>query len=160
MILLYSTDFLGITWMINYAMIGMLLKAPGWCMAYAILSKGSSQIFFFSELVSIIVTTALNIVLYRFYGIDGLGVSFILTYLFYMFLDVFVCVWSFNYSFDWTIIRSVIPLIVLPLICLVITCTLSDALRYTLGVIVVCISLYYSYKRISSVIDIKRYIRR
>lgn len=159
-ILLYSTDFLGITWMINYAMIGMLLKAPGWCMAYAILSKGSSQIYFFSELVSIIVTTALNIVLYKYYGIDGLGVSFILTYLFYMFLELFVCVWSFNYSFDWTIIKSIILLIVLPLICLVITSTLSDTLRYTLGVIVVCISLYYSYKRISSVIDIKRYIRR
>ena len=75
-VILYSSEFLGVTWMVNIAMIGMILKAPGWCMAYAILSKGDSKAYFYSELSSIMLTMFLNVVLYLYWGLNGIGVSF------------------------------------------------------------------------------------
>ena len=51
-ILLYSTRFLPVDSMIHWAALGIFFKAASWPIAYLIIAKGDSKLFFYSELAA------------------------------------------------------------------------------------------------------------
>ena len=50
-------------------------------------------------IISGIVSLALNLIFYYFYGLNGLGISFILTNMFGMLFTYFVIKWKYNFTF-------------------------------------------------------------
>src|SRR5690606_9135632 len=51
-ILLYSSEFLPINDMIQWAALGMYFKAVSWSIAFLFLAKENSKLFFWSELIA------------------------------------------------------------------------------------------------------------
>ncbi len=81
--LLYSKEFSAILTYVSWLLVGMILRATSWCMAFVILAKGDGKTYVITEAVSVAVGLALNIVAYHYYGLNGLGVSFVIWYLIY-----------------------------------------------------------------------------
>lgn len=81
--LLYSAEFMPIVSMVSWGMVGTLLRALSWCMAFVILARGDGRLFLLTESLSAIASLALNIVCYRLWGITGLGVAYLAWYLVY-----------------------------------------------------------------------------
>lgn len=94
----YSTQFLAINTMLSLAAIGILFKTVSWCMAYFILSKGSSKLFFWNELISNLYSSILNIIGYYYFGLSGLGYAFLIAYLIYMVQIYMVVKLKFEYK--------------------------------------------------------------
>lgn len=81
--ILYSSDFRGIVSFVSWCMVGLVLKGVSWCMAFVILAKGASRVFLVTESVSAVVCLALNITFYHFWGLNGIGLSYVVWYALY-----------------------------------------------------------------------------
>jgi len=81
--LLYSSEFEVIINYISWGVVGTVLRAMSWCMAFVMLAKGDGKIFLLTETLSAVVGLSLNILCYRAWGVDGLGYSYLAWYAIY-----------------------------------------------------------------------------
>jgi O-antigen/teichoic acid export membrane protein len=89
--LFYTAQFMPITGMIKWNMLGMLFKAGSWALAFTIVAKGDNRLFFITETIGNAVTLLFNLVGYSLWGLDGIGISFAASYFVY-FVLIFVLV--------------------------------------------------------------------
>jgi len=87
--LFYSNSFIEASKMVSWAILGIYFKVMSWSISYVFVAKGASKIFFWSELVASIYTFTFNILGYYFYGLTGLGISFLLSYAVY-FVHIYI----------------------------------------------------------------------
>lgn len=131
--LLYSKAFLQVKLMINISLIGMLFKAPSWCLGYVYLGKGDSKTFFWNELVTIFYTLFLNIIFYKTWGLTGMGISFLLSFLLYWFQNLIVCHIRYGYIFNVTFLKTLIPQLLLVCLCFLCASCNNLIIRYLIG---------------------------
>ena len=81
--LLYTPEFNVILTFISWGMIGTVLRTLSWCLAFTILAKGDGKTYLWTEVASAVINLALNIVFYRWWGLTGLGIAFLVSYLLY-----------------------------------------------------------------------------
>ena len=81
--ILYTPDFNVILTFVSWGMIGTVLRTVSWCLAFTILAKGDGKTYLWTEAASAIINLALNIVFYRWWGLTGLGIAFLVSYLLY-----------------------------------------------------------------------------
>lgn len=81
--ILYSSEFEIIIPFISWGIVGTILRAVSWCMAFTMLARGDGRVFLITESVSAVLCVTLNIGFYHLWGLSGLGVSYIVWYLFY-----------------------------------------------------------------------------
>ncbi len=101
--MLYSTKFIAVNGMIDYAAIGIYFKAASWAIAYVFLAKAASVLFFWSELVGNVYALTFNLAGYYLYGLDGIGMAFLLGYTVYLFQVFFIAKIMYNFSFTGTL---------------------------------------------------------
>lgn len=158
-ILLYSAKFTPVNNLIQWAALGMYFKAAGWSIAFIILAKGASRLFFWNELAVNIYMLGLNLLGYYLYGLNGLGISFFISYGLY-FLQVFLLVkHKYEFSFSPKFYKIFGIQLALGLLCFVITMFISTPLAYVLGTPFILISVLYSFKELDKRIDLKVIIK-
>ena len=81
--ILYTPEFNIILTFISWGMVGTVLRTLSWCLAFTILAKGDGKTYLWTEVASAVINLALNIVFYRMWGLTGLGVAFLVSYLLY-----------------------------------------------------------------------------
>jgi O-antigen/teichoic acid export membrane protein len=89
--LLLSDDFQSIVLFVRLIALGLLFKGASYALGYVSFAKGDKRTFFLLEgLGSNILTLTLNLLGYYYGGLNGLGVSFFVVYLFYFVVIVIV----------------------------------------------------------------------
>ena len=81
--LLYTPEFNVILTLVSWGMIGTVLRTLSWCLAFTILAKGDGKTYLWTEVASAVINLVLNIVFYRWWGLTGLGIAFLVSYLLY-----------------------------------------------------------------------------
>lgn len=81
--LLYSKGFEVILTYISWGVVGTVLRAMSWCMAFVMLAKGDGKVFLITESLSAVMGLALNIVCFILWGVDGLGYAYLAWYAIY-----------------------------------------------------------------------------
>lgn len=160
-ILLLSSEFIKVTVMINWAILGILLKTASWPISIIFIPKGDSKLFLINELITSLYSLALNVLGYYYLGLEGLGISYIIIYFIY-FIQVSKIVKT-KYKFVYNKIFFKI-LAIQSIIC----CTsfifskyiVNQALLYLIGLILIVISLWYSYTELDKRIEIKTMISK
>ena len=104
-ILLYSKQFVAVTDMLYWSAIGMFFKATSWSIAFIFLAKGSSKIFFWTELIANIIILGFNILGYYWGGLTGLGISFAVYFLLYLILVYLISRIKFQFEFNKTFLK-------------------------------------------------------
>lgn len=82
-VFLYSNQFLPVTKMVHWAILGIFFKALSWAIGYLLLAKGDSKAFFWNELIANVYLLIFNALGYYFGGLEGLGISFLIGYIIY-----------------------------------------------------------------------------
>lgn len=155
---LYSSEFFGATNMIMFGILGVFFKAPGWCLGLTFVAKGDSKTFFYNELLCEIVSLFLNIFCYKYWGLDGLGFSFLLIYCIYAIQVFVVCRIKYKFYFKFSILKNFMLQFFLSLIILIVVMNFNNCLRYVLCSFIACISVYISYKECNNIVGIKNII--
>lgn len=154
-VLLYSKMFLGISSMVYWAALGMFFKAVSWPISYIFMAKSASKIFFWSELITNTYMLGLNIVGYYFFGLTGLGVSFLVTYIIYSIQVFIIANRNYNFTFTSEFKKLFIIQIFIALISLVVVFVLSNIYAYIVGILLIIISSYYSYTELDKRINLR-----
>jgi len=154
-IILYSTKFIPVNDMIHYAALGMFFKAASWSVAFIFLAKGASQLFFWNELIGNIYVLALNLIGYKFWGLTGMGISFMAGYLVYL-LQVFaVTRGKYNFNFTSAFYKIFSLQLGLALVCFAVVKTIGSPYSYPVGSLFILASTYFAYKELDKRLDIK-----
>ncbi|MDQ8004331.1 MAG: O-antigen translocase [Pedobacter sp.] len=89
--ILYSNEFLSITSIMYWSLIGIFFKVLSWSFSYVILSKGDKKYFVLYEVVGNLTILVTHILGYEKWGLNGLGYAFLLSNIVY-FIMVYVIV--------------------------------------------------------------------
>ncbi|NTW33272.1 MAG: O-antigen translocase [Bacteroidetes bacterium] len=158
-IILYSTKFVTVDAMIHWAALGMLFRAASWAVSFVFISKGDAKLFFWNELIANIYALALNILGYHFFGLTGLGISFLITYLLYLIQVFLIAKKQYSFSFSNTFLKVFSFQLLLAISCFLTMRFIIFPYSYFLGGIMIIISVFYSYKALDKFIGLKELIK-
>jgi len=154
-ILLYSTQFTGVNGMIQWAALGMYFKAASWSIAFILLAKGASKLFFWNELITNIYLLGFNILGYKYGGLDGLGISFLAAYFVYLVQVFILSRIKYNFSLGKNFIKIFTIQVVLGVLVFLIVKYTNKPVSYILGSMVILVSGLYSLWELNKRLDLK-----
>lgn len=158
-ILLYSTQFIAVTGMVYWAALGMFFKAGSWAVAFVFLAKGASRLFFWNELIGNTYTLIFNIIGYHLYGLTGLGLSFLITYIAYLIQVYTISRIKYDFSFDKTFITMFLIQFGLALLSFITVSFLKQPYPYMVGVLLIALSGWYSLRELDKRLAIKSVVK-
>lgn len=98
--ILFSEEFLCIVWYMRIAMTGILFKAISWAISYQFIAKQDMKSFLVCEVAGNAITLVSSILGYQLYGLNGLGVAFVVSYVFFTALVFYVSYHNYQFSFS------------------------------------------------------------
>jgi O-antigen/teichoic acid export membrane protein len=162
--ILYTKDFLSIIPFVQWVVLGMIFKTVSWCLGFIILSKGNIKLFFLSEMIGVLSLFGGNIIGYHFLGIQGLGISFFLSYLLVFSIVFWVCKKKFSFEFSTSFLKVFIIQSLGCLIAFLFVYFLGFPWAYYTGSVIFVIISLFSFKeldkRLSLLQIIKNYVKR
>lgn len=154
-VFLYSTEFVAANGLIQWAALGMYFKAVSWSIGYLLLAKGASKIFFWSEVFSNVYLLIFNLLGYKYFGLTGMGMSFLISYVLIL-IQVYVISkvkYSFNFSLE---IYKIFGLqFTLGLACFIVVKFFAMPYTYVIGIPLIILSIWYSYIQLDKRIELK-----
>jgi O-antigen/teichoic acid export membrane protein len=157
--LIYSADFLPVIDFVQWMILGMLLKAASWALSHIIVAKGDNRLFFLSELFSSVLFLLLNIGAYTFWGLTGIGIAFVVHYLFYFIVMFFIAKIKYQISFSKNFNKLFFYQSVLCALCFLFVIMKGFPLAYISGSILFIFSAIYSLKKMNQKMDIKAILK-
>ena len=158
-ILLYSTKFVATNEMIHWAALGMYFKASSWSVAFILLAKGASNVFFWNELTGNFYILLFNIVGYKLAGLEGLGISFMAAYIVYLLQVFLVTSTKYSFSFSKGFYKVAGIQFTAGLLCFILTRTFTAPLSYITGALLVLMSFFHSFHELDRRIDLRKLLR-
>jgi O-antigen/teichoic acid export membrane protein len=159
-IVLYSTKFVPVNGLIQWAALGMYFKTVSWCIGFLFLAKGDSKVFFWSELITNAYLLLFNILGYKYFGLTGMGISFLISYVFYLLQVYFIAKYKYEFSFDIALYKIFGLQLSLGVLCFLITKLVPSPWSYILGLPFIALSSWYSFKELDIRLDIKGLINK
>lgn len=159
-ILFYSEKFIDVTGMIQWAALGMFFKTVSWAISFLFLAKGASKLFFMNELVTNVYILILNILGYKYGGLDGIGMAFFAGFVLYSIQVYTVCYLKYSFSLELAFIRYFGIQLCFGILCFIIMGTEIRWYSYCIGSVFILISTLYSLKRLNKLLDIKDIFNR
>lgn len=155
-ILLYSNEFLPIVVMIEWMMFSMFLRAISWCLSFSFVAKGESKAFFWNETACTIYSLGFSILGYYFVGFVGLGISFLITYIIYTAQMYILAKKKYGFAFSSDCLSLMIrQAILLAASFIIIELIRPSFIRYIVGISVLLIVTYFSYREFDKMIPVK-----
>ena len=148
-ILFYSRKFLPIDSMIHWAALGIFFKAASWPIAYLIIAKGNSKLFFYNELTANIYILGLNVIGYQWKGLEGLGISFFIGYIIYLAQVFIISKRKYSFAFEKAFYQIFSIQILLGALCFVGSRLLNPPYLYFSGSLLILFSFWYSFRELN-----------
>lgn len=79
---LLTSEFVIVQRALCYFLLGAIFRIPSWAMNYIVLANGKTNIYVIMVLLNNLLMLPLYIVGYHFYGVEGIGIAYIITTIF------------------------------------------------------------------------------
>jgi O-antigen/teichoic acid export membrane protein len=154
-ILLYSSAFVGVVEMVQWAALGMLFSGVSWAIAFILLAKGASKLFFWNELIANIYILVFNLLGYKLGGLTGLGISFLFGYIVYLAQVYAIGKLKYQFNFSRGFIYIFTTQLCLAALCFIVINQLGGLLSSIIGMLLLIASILHAYKELDKRIGIK-----
>lgn len=158
-ILLYSEKFIAIKNMIHWAALGMYFKAACWAAGFLLLAKGNAKGFFWNELIVNAYLLCFNLVGYHYWGLTGLGLSFLLTYILYLVQIAVVARRWYGFRFKPGFLRLFAIQVLLGVACFLVVKLSGGMVAYIAGSVIILLSTLYSLSEMNKRLDLKSMLK-
>ena len=140
-----SDKFLSVNQMMQWAVIGLFFKSASWPIGFIFMAKSKPKQFFWNQLISSIYFLGFNLLGYYYWGLTGLGMSFIINYMLHLLQMIIVgkIYHEFNYKRDLYIL--LIIQFTLGIMCF--SCVYFP-FKYITGILLIIVSIWYSYREL------------
>ncbi len=157
-VVLYSNQFTAINGMIQWAAMGMYFKAISWCIAFVFLAKGASKLFFWNELLANCYILLLNVLGYHVGGLNGLGISFVITYFIYLIQVYIIAKKHYNFIFTFHFAKIFAIQIMIGTITFIVVKLTTGLIMYSTGSILLILSSLYSLRELNKRLNLKELV--
>lgn len=99
--ILYTEAFSAISTMTIFLLLGSLIKASSWSIAYVFIAKSDKKSFLFNELSTRTIIVPFYMIGYYLYGLNGLGLAFVLEHIFYFIWIGISAYRLYHIRYDW-----------------------------------------------------------
>lgn len=155
-LILYSDQFIPITGMIEWIMVGMFFRTISWCLSYSIIAMGETKKIMINEILTALYSLTLSILGYIFFNFTGLGLAFCLTYIFYTIHMYIVCRKSFSILISKDVLLNTgICLIMLVVSVIILKITGYTMYRYIIGILLILTTGFVTYHMLNKLIPLK-----
>jgi O-antigen/teichoic acid export membrane protein len=158
--LLYSPAFLPIVMFANWTVFGIFLKGIVWPIGFIFPAKGDLKFFGIVEITSMIFSLGVNILGYHLWSLQGLGISFIINYLFSLILTYYFANRNYEFNFEFTTIKLFVISALLILFVFASAYFLGYPYTYILGSIVLLFSVGYSLVSLQTRVQFLSLVRK
>lgn len=158
-LILYTDEFLSIDKMIYFAILAIFFKTPSWCCSYAIIAKGDGHVFFFTEMLVLVIKVLSYMAFYLWLGLTGIGIAFIVEYIYYFLQEWLVCKKRYGFAISRDVIATYFPHFLLCIGCLLTAMFLGVTARYGVGSLLIVLSGLYSFKKLDKQVNIRGFIK-
>lgn len=154
-IILYSSEFLAIYGMLQWAALGVFFRTISWAISLLFVSKGAGKIFFWSEFVANSYILLFYILGYHYGGLTGIGIAHMVSYLIYT-IQVFILTKTkYEFSFTSSFIKIFLILFAIASICSIAVNITIEPINYIIGILLIALASWYSYKELNKLIGIR-----
>lgn len=158
-LLLYSIEFLEIKEMLYYAAFGMFFKTIAWAIAYVFLAKSDKKTYLISETLFNLYFFIFNCLSYSYFGLTGLGISFLLSN-FFFFLQVFYLAKNkYNFTFNSNTLKIIIIQLIFGISCFGVIKFSGHYSYFVLLTIILFSSIGFSYFELNKMVDLKKILK-
>lgn len=158
---LLSSEFMPTIPLLRWIGFGIFFKAMSFPLGYIAFAKGDKKTFFWFEgIYGNALTLLCNVVGYSVAGIEGVGVSYVIVYVLYLLsVGALACI-KYHYRVNVAVLKSMIPLFLMTFVSFgLMMLTDEEWWAYTLDVLILLISIAYSYRELDKRIGIKELIK-
>ena len=149
-VILYSNKFVGTVTMIQWASVGVYFQAFSFCIAYLFLAKGDGKLFFWNELIPNIYTLIINCVAYYILGLEGMGISYLIAYLFYFIQVYIVANKKYGFVIDLNTLKICILQFFLMITAFLFMYFFIPVVSYIIGIFLAIVSTTISFKALEN----------
>jgi len=154
-LVLNTSEFLPIVGFVQWFLIGMLFKTASWALSYTFLARGDNGLYLTLEVITNILYVGLNIAGYLLYGLEGMGIAFVLLYVFYFSMLFIVCKKKYNITFYAGFKKVFAVQFALSLLCFLCASLKSYPFTYFAGSALFLLSAIYSFRQLDARIGLK-----
>lgn len=141
--IIFTPEFNAIIPMVCFGIVGMLFRAVSWSMGYVLIAKGDSKIFIRTAIGFNSISLVLNILGYYYYGLEGLGLSFLLYYLIHFVGLKIITKKRYSFYFDSDFYKLYLICILMCVVTFLFRYIPNPILKYSLMSIMVVFSLIF-----------------
>lgn len=158
-LILYSQKFLPITTMVLWMALGMYFRAICWTLMYLLFAKGRFRLFFYNEMAYILYFFAFNLLGYKYWGLVGLGISFLVAQILYAIQSLVITQFHFSFKPSKQVMNVFVIQILFGIMAFFLSKELHGLWRYIIGVMLVIVNVALSLKELEKRVDISGFIR-
>lgn len=151
--LLLTKSFLPVIPFLSWAILGMIFKVVSTSMGYILIVKGAHRLFLGTELFSWSTILITNIIGYTLWGIEGIGIAFLFSYVCYFILISTICYRNFKIGFNKEIIQILLFTIAIAISSFITTYYWIPAnqwIGYAFDIFLILIACTFSLKKLWS----------
>lgn len=156
--ILYSDAFLPTVRYMQWASVGMMFRAISWAISFLFLAKGDTKVFITNEVAANIITLVTSLLGYHLWGLDGLGVAFLASYVLYFLLVWFVCAKHYSFRFYSPLCKIMIIHVAITLTVFVLMFQNNLWLKYIPAALLAIISILFSFRELDKRIGVRVFI--
>ncbi len=159
--LLYTKEFLPVTGMIQWSMMGMIFKTTTWAMGFIIIARGDNKTFLITETVGNVINLICNIIGYWLWNLNGIGISFFVGYFIYCGIIIILTKKRYNIFYTKSYLKLFSKVLLLVTVALILSYFKKDTyLGYIPIVLIVIGSIAFFIHEMNKRIEIKGVLNR
>lgn len=106
-------------------------------------------------LISYLFYVFLNLLGYKYFGLSGLGISFLISYIFFLIQVFLIAKFRYEFGFTNSFYKIFVLQLLLAITCLVAVKLLISPYSYIFGFILIALSSFFSYRELDKRLGIK-----
>lgn len=158
--ILYSRQFLPVTLMVAIAILGMYFRASSWAMGFILFAKSDSNLFIKTAFFFNSIFLASNILGYYFYGLTGLGISFLFNYIIHFFVLKYITNKRYEFFFLKGFNKLFLVGFIICAISFLISMLTEPLLKYSFGFLIFIIAGIFTYRGLNDRIDLESILNK
>ncbi len=157
--ILYSDKFIPITRYMQWAMLGMMFKAASWAISFLFIAKADMKTFLFNEISIKFFNVPLYLLMYNYFGLEGLGIGFMVNYFIYLILVYSMSKRKYNFNFSSSFKRIFLFLLILVITCFLFLYLWESNNVYIPTIILTVLCCIYSFNALDKQMQIVSFIK-
>ena len=152
---LLSKEFLGAKDFIFWSVLAIPLKGLVWVVGFVILAKGDNKLFLTVEIIANLIVLAFNLFFYKYYGLDGLGISMLISYSLSIVFMLYILKSKYSFQFSKVVFGLLFKTIFALTLCLISIKWLGYPNAYIPEALIVVVTIGYSLRELNKRMNLK-----